>query len=439
MGRWRACRPISLPSFPAVAQQQSKILERRDNPGGAIGALRWREFLDHNAHLPQRTGFVNDQTELPAFELFSGEPQHETFPRLGEIFPNSQLTPSNRPQDLANGVQVELPSEYEFEGERCDTEQFFRETDTAALLVLKDGLVRFERYALTGGPDVCWISWSVAKSFVSALIGIAIEEGHIESIEDSIGHYATDLQDSTYGDVRIKDVLQMSSGARWNEDYTDPESDISRFADAITTGGSMLEFVAGMQRESQPGTVCQYNSADTQALGFMLMAATGRSITDYMQEKLYEPLGMTHSGHWILDSQGAEMAFGGLNLTARDFAKLGELYRLQGEWQGDEIVPPDWVLTSVTPDAPHLAPGKVLVGGQVLPLGYAYQWWIPEGDRGEFSAIGIYNQFVYVDPSRDTTIVKLSANRAYGTTKEESENREMETVEFLRAIAANLD
>ena len=382
---------------------------------------------------------MTDQAAPPNFELFSGEPQHETFPRLGEIFPTSQLTPSSTPQDFASGEQVALPKEYEFEGVRRETEQFFRDTDTAALLVLKDGLVCFERYALTGGPGVCWISWSVAKSFVSALIGIAIEEGHIGSIEDSMGQYATDLQDSTYGDVRIKDVLQMSSGARWNEDYTDPESDISRFADAITAGGSMLEFVAGMQRESQPGTVCQYNSADTQALGFMLIAATGRSITDYMQEKLYKPLGMTHRGHWLLDSQGMEMAFGGLNLTARDFAKLGELYRLKGEWRGEQIVPRDWTVASVTPDAPHLAPGKVLVGGEVLPLGYAYQWWIPEGDRGEFSAIGIYNQFVYVDPSRETTIVKLSANRAYGTTKEESENREMETVEFLRAIAASLD
>ena len=382
---------------------------------------------------------MSTQAAPSELNLFSGSPQYETFPRLGEIFPTARLAPSTLPQAFASGHAVELPRDYEFEGRRRSTQSFLRDTHTAAVLVLKDGLVRHECYALTGGPGVCWISWSVAKSFVSALIGIAIEEGHIGSIDDTIGRYVTDLKDSAYGDVRIKDVLQMSSGARWNEDYTDPESDISRFATALTAGGSMLEFVAGMQRETQPGRVCQYNSADTQALGFMLMATTGRSITSYMQEKLYQPLGMTHGGHWLLDGQGAEMAFGGLNLTARDFAKLGELYRQRGAWHSQQLVPRDWTLASVTPDAPHLAAGKVLVGGQVLPLGYAYQWWVPHGDRGEFSAIGIYNQFVYVDPSRDTTIVKLSATPTYGTSKEESDNREMETVEFLRAIAASLD
>ena len=382
---------------------------------------------------------MDTRKPLPDLNLYSGEPQYETFPRMGEIFPTSKLKPSMQPLEFARGQQLELPRDYEFEGRRRSTEQFFQDTHTAALLVLKAGLVRHERYALTGGADVCWISWSVAKSFVSALIGIAVEEGHIESIEDTIGGYAAGLRDSAYGDVRIKDVLQMSSGARWNEDYTDPESDISRFATALTSGGSMLEFVAGMQRETAPGSTCQYNSADTQALGFMLMAATGRSITNYMQEKLCEPLGMTHGGHWLLDGQDMEMAFGGLNLTARDFAKLGELYRLRGEWQGQQLVPRDWASASVTPDAPYLAAGQVLVGGHVLPLGYGYQWWIPEGDRGEFSAIGVYNQFVYVDPSRDTTIVKLSATPTYGTSKEESENREMETIEFLRAIAEHLD
>lgn len=279
----------------------------------------------------------------------------------------------------------------------------------------------------------------MAKSFISALVGIAIEDGHIENIGDSIGRYATALASSTYGDVRIKDVLQMSSGARWNEYYTDETSEVSRFGNAITAGGSLEAFVSEMRREHAPGTRCQYSSADTQALGLVLIAATGRSITSYMQEKLTEPLGMTHAGHWLLDSQGVEMAFGGLNLTARDFARLGELYRLQGQWRGQQVVPREWAITSVTPDAPHLAAGKVTVGGKVLPLGYGYQWWIPEGGHGEFSAIGIYNQFVYVDPSRHMTIVKLSANRAYGTTQEEAENREMETIEFLRAIAASLD
>jgi CubicO group peptidase (beta-lactamase class C family) len=129
----------------------------------------------------------------------------------------------------------------------------------------------------------------------------------------------------------------------------------------------------------------------------------------------------------------------GLNLTARDYAKLGELYRNGGLWQGQQIVPADWVRDSVTVAAPHLEPGRPLVGGHHVDLGYGYQWWVPAGDRGEFSAIGVYNQFVYIDPASSTTIVKLSANRRYGTSTEESTNREMETLSFLRAIAHHDD
>ena len=198
------------------------------------------------------------------------------------------------------------------------------------------------------------------------------------------------------------------------------------------------KFIENMKCEREPGTLCHYNSGDTQALGMLLVRATGHSITAYMQEKLCEPLGMESEGYWLLDCEGMELAAGGVNLIARDFARLGELYRNKGVWNGKQIVPANWVTDSVTPDAPHLMPGQVIVGGHVFPFGYGYQWWIPEGDRGEFAAIGVYNQFVYVDPSRNVVIVKLSANRAYGTSPDESTNREAETMEFLRAIATSL-
>jgi len=202
---------------------------------------------------------------------------------------------------------------------------------------------------------------------------------------------------------------------------------------------SLAEFVAQIEPATAPGSLCQYNSADTQALGMMLSAATGQTIADYMHQKLCEPLGMESPGYWVLDSAGVELALGGLNLTARDFAKIGELYRNAGVWKGKQIVTESWVAESIRSDSAHLQPGKVIVGGHVFPFGYGYQWWVPNGDIGEFAAIGVYNQFVYVDPSRGVVIVKLSANRKYGTTPNESENREEETVEFLRALATQLD
>lgn len=179
--------------------------------------------------------------------------------------------------------------------------------------------------------------------------------------------------------------------------------------------------------------------AFTQALGALLVKATGQSLTDYMREKLVEPLGFESDCYWLVDGTGMEMAFAGLNVTARDFAKLGELYRNNGRWNGQQIVPEDWVDASVRVSAPHLAPGQPILADHPLDLGYGYQWWLPDGDRGEFSAIGIYNEFVYVDPSRAVTIVKLSANPAYGTSMDEATNREMENIAFLREIAASFD
>jgi CubicO group peptidase (beta-lactamase class C family) len=373
---------------------------------------------------------------LADLALFTGAPQHENFCRMKDLLDAREMAASAKPHVWPEGTPITLPPAYEFDGDTRSTEDFLVDTDTAALLVLIDGAVRYEHYALTGGPDVQWLSMSVAKSFISALVGIAVAEGHIGSIDDPISTYVPVEAGSAYDGLPIRYALQMSSGARWNEDYHDPESDIFRLSAAtMGIGGTLDDFVAGMVRESEPGTVCRYNSGETQVLGALLARATGRSVTAYMREKLGEPLGMAAPGFWLVDPAGVELSFAGLNLTARDFAKIGELYRNGGGWQGEQLVPAGWVRDSVTVAAPHLAPGRPLVGGHSFDLGYGYQWWLPDGDRGEFTAIGVYNQFVYVDPASNTTIVKLSANRRYGTTTDESTNRDLENVAFLRAIA----
>lgn len=376
---------------------------------------------------------------LAEMGLFTGAPQHENFARFSDFAPTRMMAPSSTAYTFPQGPAVELPETYEFEGAAKSVEEFFTETDTAALLVLQNGAVRHERYALTGGPDTQWISWSVAKSFVSALVGIAISEGHIRDIDDPISDYIAVSPGSAYDGVSIRHVLQMSSGARWKEDYSDPESDIIRLGMVMAGMSTLDAFIADMTPENEPGTVCRYNSADTQALGALLVRATKRPLADYMREKLVEPLGFSAPGYWVLDSTGMEMAFAGLLLTPYDFAKIGELYRNGGVWAGRQVVPADWVRSSIVADAPHVQPDRVILNDHALPLGYGYQWWLPKGELGEFSAIGIYNEFVYVDPSRGVVIVKLSSNRAYGTTPDESSNREIETIAFLRAIAKHCD
>lgn len=380
---------------------------------------------------------MSESSTEPTLNLYSGEPQHDNFARMDEFFPTRKMAASKKPFDFPVGDSIDLPETFVFENSKRSTKDFLVETDTSALLVLKAGKMIHEQYWLTGGEDVQWISWSVAKSFVSVLIGIALDDGLIESVDVPITHYVPALMGSAYEGVSIKNVLEMSSGARWNEDYSDLDSDVHKLGAVMAGQTSLEEFVAGIPRETEPGSVCQYNSADTQALGLLLAKVTGRAVADYMQEKICEPLGMVSQGYWLLDTSGMEMVLGGLNLTARDFAKIGELFRNGGKWEGKQIVSSSWVTASTASDEKQLQPGQVIVGGHVFPFGYGYQWWVPGGEKGEFSAIGVYNQFVYVDPSANVVIVKLSANRTYGTTTEEAENQEEQTMELLRAIATS--
>ena len=374
---------------------------------------------------------VNEERLRFVGSLFTGEEQYQNLNRVYEIFPTSKLSHSSKPLVFKKGAPLELPSNFIFEDKVVKVDEYLSRTDTSALLILKDGKISYENYWLTGGKNVQWISMSVAKSFISALIGIAIDQGHIKSLEDEVTDYVPQLKNSAYDNVRIKDILQMSSGASWNEDYSDPNSDINRSSKIFAIGGSLDEFSASLKKELKPGSYNRYNSTDTQVLGMLLREATRTSVTKYMEEMLWHPMGAQDSGYWILDSKNMEMAYAGFNATARDYAKLGELYRLGGKINGKQIIPRDWVKASVKPDAPHLMPGDNPLSD--FPLGYGYQWWVPDLS-GDFSAIGVYNQFIYVSPKSNMVIVKLSANSIYGTSEALSTLSELEAIEFFKAI-----
>jgi len=369
--------------------------------------------------------------------LFTGAEQYEYFSKIKEIMPVSEMKASTTPFDFDEGENIALPSNFIYDDKNHNTQAFLTETDTSALLVIHQGKVRLENYYLTGGREVNWLSMSVAKSFIATAIGIAVDDGLID-IQKHITDYVPSLIGSAYDKVRVKDVLQMSSGAVWNEDYSDPESDVMKLGMIMATGGSMNEFIAGMQREYEPGTANRYNSGDTQALGMLLQAATKTSITDYVQEKLWTPLGMESDAYWILDDHNVEMAFGGLNATARDYAKLGELYRLKGNWHGKQLVSEKWIHDSITPDAPHLMPyanQPHMEETSPFGFGYGYQWWVADSKEGEYLAVGVYNQFIYINPTTDVVIVKLSAYSDYSLKNQAEYFKENETLELFREIS----
>lgn len=386
-----------------------------------VGLAKWREI--------QRAQFVAS--------MFSGADEIDNFRNMNALFPTRNIARGGTPYLIPAGTPLDLPKTYTYEGKTLDASAFLADTDTTGLLVIQHGKLIHEQYWHGNTKDTRWISWSVGKSFISALVGIAIHDGKIASINDQLTKYAPELKGTGYDGVTIKNALEMSSGVGWNEDYSDQNSDIARFGRTLAFGGSMVEFAKTLKRAHEPGTINHYNSMDAQVLGLVLLNATGKTPSDYLSEKIWSRIGAERDGYWVLDDHGTELAAGGINVTARDFAKFGLLYLHNGNWNGEQLVPAAWVKASHTPDAPQLMPGKLDISDSVM--GYGYLWWVPDAVDGPYSAIGIYNQFIYVDPAHDLVIVKTSANHKYGEGTTEASYRELETFAYFRAITDKLD
>jgi CubicO group peptidase (beta-lactamase class C family) len=366
-------------------------------------------------------------------QLFNGEPQVETLRAMPAIRPCRLVRRSDRPLPLGRTAGVALPASYRFDGRVRTTSDFLAETETVGLMAVKDGRIAHEQYWLGQDATMSWTSFSVVKSMISALIGIALDEGLIESIERDVTHYVPALKGSAFDGVSIKTVLQMSSGARWSENYGDPGADITRYGKAMN-GGSLDEVAIASVREYAPDMHFRYNSMESHVLGMLLVRLARCSLTDLLREKLWNPCGMEDDGFFSVDGEGMEAAAGGLSATLRDYAKFGQLYLEEGARGGRQVVPAHWVHASTRANAPHVEPGALIPG---YPFGYGYQWWLPDGS-GAFSAIGIYNQFVYVDPKRGVVIAKNSANRNYAKSYDEAGYREREHMALFAAIAQAL-
>jgi CubicO group peptidase (beta-lactamase class C family) len=365
--------------------------------------------------------------------IFETKKLFENFRSLDHQYPSTRLKKGNQIYRLPVNHR-ELPSTYVYEGKTKQIRNWIEHTDTTGMVVIKKSEILFENYYHGNDRFTRAMVFSVSKSFVSFLIGVALETGEIESIHDPVGKYAPILKKSGYANVSIKNVLQMSSGIKFSETYADRRSDIVRLVAAFATG-SLDEFMATLNNERSAGSYHKYISADTQALGMVLKGATNISLSEYMQKKLWSRLGAENDAKWLTDKTGTEMAFGGLNASIRDLAKFGLLFLNQGRnFRGEQLVSPDWIQASVTPDAPHLMPGRDNPASESV-LGYGFQWWIPENPEGDYAAIGVFGQFIYVAPKYDVVIVKTSAYADYYNTWLEME---LESLYVFRSIAKSL-
>ncbi len=382
----------------------------------AAGAAVFHERLIRLYHV--NTLFAEDKitTNFSSMDrLFASTP----IPRAGPVRPLAE-----RP--------APLPETYSFAGSTRGVQAWIEQTRTTSLLVLKDGAIAHERYLLGTGPEDRRISWSMAKSFLSAVFGVAVDEGRIRGLDDRVSAYVPALAGTAYDGVTIRQVLNMASGVKFNEDYLDYHSDINRMGRVLALGGSMDGFAAGLREsERAPGSARKYTSIDTHVLGMVLRAATGKSLATLMHEVLWSRLGVEDDALYVTDGHSVAFALGGLNLRTRDYARFGQLYLEHGAVDGRQLLPRAWVDESVRDNAPPAAPPG-------SPFGYGYQWWVPPNADDEFYAIGVYGQYLYVNRKAGVVIVKTSSHRGFRGDGVRGVRIQLETIAMFRAIAAAL-
>lgn len=351
---------------------------------------------------------------LAVNSLFAPDKIVHNFSNMDQLFWTTPVSRGEGPvSPLPQGTAMTLPA---------STDDWIERRALTGLLVLKGGEIRHEAYYLDTTPEDRRISWSMAKSYISALLGILVDEGAL-ALEDPLIKHVPALKGSAYENTRVIDALHMSSGIAFNEDYLDFHSDINKMGRVLALGGSMDAFAAGQdQIRDTPGASWHYVSIDTHVIGMAIRGATGRSIPDLMQEKLIAPLGMEEDALMITDGAGVSFVLGGLNLRLRDYGRFGQMVLQDGMWQGKRILPEGWVKRSGTFTAPTAA-GK---------HAYGLHWWGAHDPReGEFFARGVYGQYIYINTPLDVVIVVTSADRLF---RQKGVSREM--VDMLRNIAA---
>ena len=279
-----------------------------------------------------------------------------------------------------------------------DVDKYMQEQRTSALVIVQDGKVRMEKYGLEFGPDGRWTSFSVAKSLTSTLVGAAIKDGYIKSIDDKVSDYIPGLKGSAYDDVSIEQLLTMTSGVRWNEDYEDKNSDVARFNNHQAEPGedATVSYMRTLPREAPAGSKWVYKTGETNLIGVLVSSATGKNLSDYLSEKIWAPYGMQQDGSWILGSTGHEISGCCIQAATRDFARFG-LFILGGaKVDGQSILPKNWIADATTKQVGIGRPGR----------GYGFQWWTY--DTGSFAAQGIFGQGIFIDPERNLVIASNS-------------------------------
>jgi len=330
--------------------------------------------------------------------LFWTQPQRDAafraLDRISLLAKWHVIPASTAPLALPPGPPLQLP---------IDIDTYMAGQRSAGLVVLHNGKLRLERYGLDFDKDGRWTSFSVAKSFTSTLVGAALRDGYIKSMDDKVSDYIPDMKGSAYDDVSVRQLLTMTSGVRWNEDYADPNADVAKFNNHKPEDGvdALVSYMRKLPRDVPAGTRWLYSTGETNLVGILVSQATKKPLADYLAEKVWQPAGMEHQATWLLSKTGKEISGCCIQAATRDFARFGQFILNGAQVNGQSIAPDGWLQEATTRRTTINQPGR----------GYGYQWWTY--DDGTFAARGIFGQGIFIDPQRKIVIAS-NANWAGG-------------------------
>jgi hypothetical protein len=355
-----------------------------------------------------------------------------TYSNTDLIFPTRKVKAGGKPSPLPVSDKPMGPVTFKSEGKTYDLPDYVALNRMVGLVVLKDGKIVFEHYDFGFRPDMRWMSMSVAKSFVSTLVGAAIKDGYIASVNDPVTKYLPQLAGGGYDGVTVRDMLMMASGVKWNETYTDPASDRRALLELQIKSdrkGAIFEVMKPLPRATEPGKTFNYNTGETVLIGEVVQAATKMPLADYLSKKIWVPVGMEADASWWLDSPGGhEVGGSGLLARLRDFARFGQFILEGARVKGESIVPEGW-LAEATSAKP--------ITGVTGKNGYGYQWWTvkPEAGKaheGVFMGRGIHGQYLYINPAHRLVVAGLGArSKPVG-------KQAIDDLDFLAAIVEKL-